>query len=143
MDEIISVIAKAQREDGYLHTQTIIPQRAGVKAKEFADREHFETYNMGHLITAACIHYRITGKTHHARTRAQGRRLHRPVCREKPEELARNAICPSHYMGVVELYRDTREPRYLNSAGSSLRSAAWCRRRWVQIRTRTACRSGK
>ena len=64
MDEIIAVIAKAQREDGYLHTQTIIPQRQGdPKVKEFADRDHFETYNMGHLMTAACIHYRATGKT--------------------------------------------------------------------------------
>src|SRR5581483_7755351 len=55
MDKIIAVIAKAQREDGYLHTQTIIPQRQGdPKVKEFADREHFETYNMGHLMTAAC-----------------------------------------------------------------------------------------
>src|SRR4051812_2978577 len=64
MDRIIAVIAKAQREDGYLHTQTIIPQRQGdAKAREFSDREHFETYNMGHLITAACVHYRATGKT--------------------------------------------------------------------------------
>jgi DUF1680 family protein len=39
--EIIAVIAKAQREDGYLHTQTIFPQRQGGKVKEFADREHF------------------------------------------------------------------------------------------------------
>ena len=30
MDRIIDVIAKAQREDGYLHTQKIIPQRQGV-----------------------------------------------------------------------------------------------------------------
>ncbi len=28
-------------------------------------------------------------------------------------ELARNAICPSHYMGVVEMYRATGNPRYL------------------------------
>ncbi len=28
-------------------------------------------------------------------------------------ELARNAICPSHYMGVVELYRTTKDPKYL------------------------------
>src|SRR5262249_38111966 len=27
--------------------------------------------------------------------------------------LAQSAICPSHYMGMVELYRTTREPRYL------------------------------
>ncbi len=28
-------------------------------------------------------------------------------------ELARNAICPSHYMAVVEIYRTTRDPKYL------------------------------
>ncbi len=113
MDGIIAVIAKAQREDGYLHTQTIIPQRAGVKAKEFADREHFETYNMGHLITAACVHYRITGKTSMLDLARKAADYIERLCREKPEELARNAICPSHYMGVVELYRTTRDPRYL------------------------------
>ncbi len=113
MDGIIAVIAKAQREDGYLHTQTIIPQRAGVKAKEFADREHFETYNMGHLITAACIHYRVTGKTSMLELARKAADYIDRLCREKPEELARNAICPSHYMGVVELYRTTRDPRYL------------------------------
>ena len=35
------------------------------------------------------------------------------LCRTAPQDLARNAICPSHYMGVIELYRVTREPRYL------------------------------
>jgi DUF1680 family protein len=30
--------------------------------------------------------------------------------------LARNAICPSHYMGVVEMYRTTADPRYLELA---------------------------
>jgi DUF1680 family protein len=38
MDEMIGVIAKAQREDGYLHTQKIIPQRRGLTgtfAREF------------------------------------------------------------------------------------------------------------
>jgi len=113
MDEIIAVIAKAQREDGYLHTQTIIPQRAGEKAKEFANREHFETYNMGHLITAACIHYRATGKTTMLDLARKAADYIDRLCHEHPQELARNAICPSHYMGVVELYRITREPRYL------------------------------
>lgn len=113
MDEIIAVVAKAQREDGYLHTQTIIPQRQGDKVKEFADREHFETYNMGHLITAACIHYRATGKTSMLALARKAADYIDRLCKERPLELARNAICPSHYMGVMELYRATREPRYL------------------------------
>lgn len=113
MDEIIAVVAKAQREDGYLHTQTIIPQRNGDPVKEFADREHFETYNMGHLITTACIHYRVTGKTSMLDLARKAADYIDNLCRTKPQELARNAICPSHYMGVIELYRVTREPRYL------------------------------
>lgn len=116
MDEIIAVVAKAQREDGYLHTQTIIPQRAGEPTKEFADREHFETYNMGHLITAACVHYRVTGKTTMLDLARKAADYIDRLCKEKPQELARNAICPSHYMGVVELYRTTHEARYLKLA---------------------------
>jgi DUF1680 family protein len=116
MDEIIAVIAKAQREDGYLHTQNIIPQRAGDKMREFADREHFETYNMGHLITAACVHYRATGKTTLLACARKAADYIDGLCRNVPAELARNAICPSHYMAVVELYRTTREPRYLELA---------------------------
>ncbi len=116
MDRIIEVIAKAQREDGYLHTQTIIPQRHGEKVKEFADREHFETYNLGHLMTAACIHYRATGKTTMLALAKKAADYLDRLCQRAPAELARNAICPSHYMGVVELYRTTREPRYLELA---------------------------
>jgi uncharacterized protein len=122
LDEIIAVIAKAQREDGYLHTQKIIPQRQahstgsgqdGPKAKEFSEREHFETYNMGHLMTAACVHTRATGKTSLLALARKAADYLEHLCAAAPADLARNAICPSHYMGVVELYRATREPRYL------------------------------
>jgi uncharacterized protein len=114
MDKIIAVVTKAQREDGYLHTQTIIPQRQGeLKVKEFADREHFETYNMGHLMTAACIHYRATGKTSMLDLARKAADYIDNLCKTAPRNLARNAICPSHYMGVIELYRTTHEPRYL------------------------------
>jgi uncharacterized protein len=117
MDEIIAVIAKAQRDDGYLHTRTIIPQRQGEPgAREFADRDHFETYNMGHLMTAACVHYRATGKTTLLACARKAADYIHHLCQTAPADLARNAICPSHYMGVAELYRTTREPRYLELA---------------------------
>ncbi|HEX2851716.1 MAG TPA: beta-L-arabinofuranosidase domain-containing protein [Opitutaceae bacterium] len=119
LDEIIAVVAKAQREDGYLHTPKIILQRQQAAAgnpKEFEDREHFETYNMGHLMTTACIHYRATGKTTLLACALKAADYIDRLCKTAPADLARNAICPSHYMGVVELYRTTREPRYLELA---------------------------
>ena len=116
MDEMIVVIGKAQREDGYLHTHKIVPQRrgqTGAVAREFEDREHFETYNMGHLITTAVIHHRVTGKTTMLDLARKAADYIERLCQTVPQDLARNAICPSHYMGVIELYRVTREPRYL------------------------------
>ncbi|MDR3329284.1 MAG: glycoside hydrolase family 127 protein [Prevotellaceae bacterium] len=113
LDSIIATIARAQRADGYLHTPVIIEQqRKGVDAK-FADRLNFETYNFGHLITAGVVHYRATGKTSLLDV---ARKAADYLCRfyaTASAELARNAICPSHYMAVVELYRTTQEPKYL------------------------------
>lgn len=114
MDEVIPVIAKCQREDGYIHTPTMIEERnktAG--SKEFKDRLHFETYNLGHLMTAACIHYRATGKTTLLKIAIKATDYLYEFHKKASPELARNAICPSHYMGVVEMYRTTKDPRYL------------------------------
>jgi DUF1680 family protein len=36
--------------------------------------------------------------------------------RDPTPELARNSVCPSHYMAIVELYRTTSESRYLELA---------------------------
>ena len=68
---------------------------------------------MGHLMTTACVHHRATGKTSLLDCGRKAADYLDRLARERPEELARNAICPSHAMGVAELYRLTREPRYL------------------------------
>jgi DUF1680 family protein len=63
IDYIIETIAKSQRNDGYIHTPVVIKQlQKASEKKEFSERLDFETYNMGHLMTAACLHYRVTGK---------------------------------------------------------------------------------
>ncbi len=116
MDKIIAVVVKAQREDGYLGTKTVIAQRNGEGVKEFADREHFETYNMGHLMTAACVHYRATGKTTLLDAAKKAADYLYNFYKTAAPDLARNAICPSHYMGVAELYRATGDPKYLELA---------------------------
>lgn len=59
-DEIIEIVAKAQREDGYLDTYFTI--------KEPEHRwqnllEGHELYCMGHMMEAACGYYEVTGKT--------------------------------------------------------------------------------
>jgi DUF1680 family protein len=114
MDRLITLIGEVQRADGYIHTPVIIKQRQGIaEAERFRERLDFETYNLGHLMTTACVHYRATGKTTllDLARKAADYLYHFYI--ESSPELARNAICPSHYMGVIELYRTTREPRYL------------------------------
>jgi hypothetical protein len=117
MDEIIEVIGKAQREDGYFHTPVVIAQRQNLPgAEEFGDRLAFETYNMGHLMTCACVHYRATGKTCLLDIAKKATDFLYRTCKDSPDTLANNGICPSHYMGVVEMYRTTGDPRYLELA---------------------------
>ena len=117
MDDIIDVIGKVQREDGYIHTPAIIQQRTKrSEAGEFKDNLDFETYNMGHLMTCACIHYRATGKTSLLNMAKKAADFLYALYKKSPQTLANNAICPSHYMGVVEMYRTTRDPRYLELA---------------------------
>lgn len=117
MDKTIAVFAKAQRADGYIHTPTIIEERKNTgKEKAFNDRLNFETYNLGHLMTAACVHYRATGKTTLLKVAIKATDYLYNFYKTASPELARNAICPSHYMGVVEMYRTTRDPKYLELA---------------------------
>ncbi|MDR3651820.1 MAG: glycoside hydrolase family 127 protein [Paludibacter sp.] len=134
MDKIIAVIVKVQRADGYIHTPVIIAElhkgidshkidntvvgtKVGTADKgAFNNRLNFETYNLGHLMMAGIIHKRATGKTtlFNAAVKATDFLCH--FYETASAELARNAICPSHYMGVVEMYRATGNPRYLELA---------------------------
>jgi DUF1680 family protein len=117
MDEVIQVVGEAQREDGYLHTPVIIEQRQGNgTARAFAERLDFETYNLGHLMTTACVHFRATGKTNLLDVARKATDYLYHYHQTATAELARNAVCPSHYMGVVEMYRTTGGERYLDLA---------------------------
>ena len=137
MDYFIDRVVRVQREDGYIHTpviidemnrgidshavkkqQTIIGTAVGGEDEKgaFANRLNFETYNLGHLMMAAIVHRRATGKTtlFDCAVRATEFLVH--FYETASAELARCAICPSHYMGVVEMWRETGNPRYLELA---------------------------
>ena len=117
MDEIIALIGKTQREDGYIHSPVVIAQRQGAtQAEAFQERLDFETYNMGHLMTCACVHYRATGKKSLLDIARRATDYLYKLYNSSPEIIANNAICPSHYMGVIEMARTTRDPRYLELA---------------------------
>lgn len=136
MDEVIRLIAKAQRPDGYLHTPVIIAEMNRKAAQQedekeneaigtkvgtgkdgaFGNRLNFETYNLGHLITAGIIHKRATGKTTLFDCAVKAADFLCGFYEKYPDDLARNAVCPSHYMAMAEIYRETGNPRYLKTA---------------------------
>ncbi|WP_071146276.1 aceric acid hydrolase [Bacteroides ihuae] len=136
MDKMIKDIVLAQREDGYIHTPVIIEEKnKGVDSHKieketvigtkvgaadekgaFANRLNFETYNLGHLMMAGITHYRATGKKTLFDVAVKATDFLWHFYETASAELARNAICPSHYMGVVEMYRATGNPRYLELA---------------------------
>lgn len=134
MDDIIVSIAGSQRADGYIHTPVIIKERYDAAGDKdggegpigtatgdatdgaFGNRLNFETYNLGHLMTAACVHWRATGKHSLLDVAIKAANFLCDYCDRSAEELAGNAICPSHYMGIVEMYRATGNTRYLKLA---------------------------
>lgn len=113
IEDIAALIASVQREDGYVHTPTIISARNHEGALALADRFAFETYNLGHLITAGVRHYEVTGSTTLLDAARKAAGFLEDLATNKPLELARSAICPSHYMAVIDLYRATGDERYL------------------------------
>ena len=121
IEYLAGLIAKVQREDGYVHTPTKISEVNGEEVTALADRFNFETYNLGHLITAGVRHYEVTGSESLLSTAKGAARFLSHLANDKPLELARSAICPSHYMAVLDLYRVTRDRQYLELAEAFLR----------------------
>jgi uncharacterized protein len=121
VESVVALIASVQREDGYVHTPTLIASRHREEASALADRFHFETYNLGHLITTGVRHHEVTGSTTLLDVARGAARFLEDLATNKPVELARSAICPSHYMAVIDLYRATSDERYLRLAEAFVR----------------------
>jgi uncharacterized protein len=115
LDRIIELIGKTQAPDGYIHTDKQI-KRADGNNTRFADPMDFEMYNMGHLMSAACVHHRATGKLNLLRIATKAADFLDHFFEKPTPEIARHGICPAHLMGLVELYHATDERRYLDLA---------------------------
>ena len=121
LDEAIKLIASAQRADGYIHTDVQIKHAAGdATVKEFGNPLDFEMYNMGHLMSAACVHHRATGKTSLLDVAIKSSRFLDKWFASPTPEVARHGICPSHLVGLTDLYRTTGDRRHVELAARLL-----------------------
>ncbi len=113
MDTVIDEIAAAQRPDGYLNTYFTF-ERADQRWTNF---DLHEMYCAGHLIQAAVAYFRVAGKT---RLLEVARRLADHICDWfGPVEQGKHFGADGHpeiEMALVELYRVTGEPKYLDQA---------------------------
>jgi DUF1680 family protein len=119
LDGLVAKIAAAQEPDGYLYTaRTIDPvsphKWAGQKRWELEEVDSHELYNLGHLYEAAVAYYQATGK----RTLLDVA-LKTADLLDRTFGTGKQTIWPGHQiteMGLVKLYRVTREARYLSLA---------------------------
>ena len=111
MDEYIAVFGAAQEPDGYLSTPIKLKG-----AKRWTDLQHHELYNMGHLLTAACVHYRATGKRNFLDIAIKVADNLYTTFQPRPKALAHFGFNPANIMGAAELYRTTGNRKYLELA---------------------------
>jgi uncharacterized protein len=112
IDEAISAVEDAQRADGYLNSY-FTGERAD---QRWTDFDFHEMYCAGHLIQAAVAHHRVTGSTRllDVATRFADH-IDATFGAEQDKRIGTDGH-PEIEMALVELARETREPRYLNLA---------------------------
>lgn len=109
----VDLIGRAQQPDGYLSTKQIIGEMQQNGIGRMGDINDFEVYNFGHLFTTACLHKRITGEDSFLNIAVKvAAYLDHLYQTAKETGEVQTAVCPSHYMGLVELYRTTGDEKY-------------------------------
>ena len=114
IDTAIGVLEAAQGPDGYLNSYFSV-ERAGERWSNLRDKH--ELYCAGHLFQAAVAHHRVTGSTRLLDIATRFADLicdtFGPASEGKREETDGH---PEVEMGLVELYRETGNQRYLDQA---------------------------
>ncbi|GAB2528282.1 glycoside hydrolase family 127 protein [Spirosoma aerophilum] len=121
LDSLITLFAAAQEPDGYLYTiRTILKDSANSKDKQVGPTRFsyvagsHELYNVGHMYEAAVAHFQATGKRSFLNVALKNADyLMRTI---GPDKLI---VVPGHQeieIGLVKLYRVTKDKRYLDFA---------------------------
>lgn len=106
-------ISDCQWTEGFWADST---QITPTDAQRWSNRQYHELYNSGHLLTSACIHYRVTGQRNFLEIAIRHADYLYRTFKIRPKELARFGFNQTQIMGLVELYRTTRNKEYLHLA---------------------------
>ncbi|RPD93364.1 glycoside hydrolase family 127 protein [Aureibaculum marinum] len=112
IEEYILLIGKAQEEDGYIHTY--VQTTEGVD--RFENRKYHEMYNYGHLFIASTVHHRITGQSNFLNIAIKAADLLYTYFMPDTKHYQRFGFNQTQIMGLVELYRTTKNEKYLKLA---------------------------
>jgi hypothetical protein len=113
LDKLITVMAGAQWEDGYLYTFYSIPERRPDLRWTDIQSKH-EQYCVGHMYEAAVAHYQVTGDTSFLDVATRNADL---ICHTFAP--GKRTDPPGHQeieIGLCKLYRATGNEKYLNQA---------------------------
>ncbi|MCK5443370.1 MAG: glycoside hydrolase family 127 protein, partial [Maribacter sp.] len=83
------------------------------KSKRFQRVNAHEMYNMGHLLTAACVHFRSTGKENFMGVAIKNADFLYNQWKTEGKKMSRYPWNPSVFMGMAEMYRTTHNLKYL------------------------------
>ena len=121
IDSILTIVAAAQMEDGYLNTarqmNPVHPHKwMGSQRWEKVEELSHEFYNLGHMVEGAVAHYQATGKRNFLDIAI---RYADCVCREIGALEGQTVRVPGHQiaeMALCRLYNVTGDEKYLAQA---------------------------